>query len=220
VRRRAWRQPRVVPFVAALLVALGLLVHSASASFQGSAARSITVTSAQMTITVGTPGAGAFLTSGASDIAPGDTIERVIDLTPAGTASIFNGWTLTTAGTGNNLDDCNGTDHTNGPTCTTGTAGLASSALQVKVEVCSQAWTAASNPYTCDAVGGAQTVLATRTLGFTDVSLSNMSNSAINRLKVTITFPGGSSDDDTNFQNLSTTVTFTWHGVQRSGQYQ
>jgi hypothetical protein len=207
-----------LPFVAALLVALGLLVRNASAAFTGAQTRSISVTAGTMTITVGTPGSGTFLTTGATNIAPGDTIERVIDLTPGGSPSIFNGWTLTTSGTGNNLDDCNGTDHTNGPTCTTGTAGLSSYALQVKVEVCSVAWTAASNPYTC---GGTQnTVLSQRTFGFTNVSLSNMSNGAINRLKVTITFPGGSSDDDTNFQGLSSTLAFQWKGVQRAGQYQ
>ena len=200
--RRLRRREQWIGLIGALCIAVGLMVSNASANFQGSASASNTITTAQMSITVGTNN----ITTAASNIAPGDTIDRVIDLTPAGTSGIFNGWTLTTTGSGNALDTqcssaCNG------------------DGLQLQVDLCSVAWTGtvATTAYTCS--GSQSAVLASTNVIVTNASLSNMSNSAINRLRVRMTFPGGSSNDDTNFQNLSETITFTFHGVQRAGTY-
>ena len=194
-RREQW-----IGLIGALCIAVGLMVSNASATFQGAATASNSITTAQMSITVGTNN----VTTGATLIAPGDTIDRVIDLTPAGSSGMFNGWTLTTTGSGNALDtqcaaSCNG------------------DGLQVQLDVCNQAWTGtvAVTAYTCG--GSSSTVLSSTNVIVTNSSLSNMSNSAINRLRIRMTFPGGSSNDDSNFQNLSETITFTFHGVQRAG---
>jgi hypothetical protein len=202
LRNRPW-----LTVFGALLISMALLVSNASATFQGTASAAHAITVASMSITVGTNN----VTTGSTTIAPGDTIDRVIDLTPAGTASMFNGWTLTVTaspGTSNLYTQC--------------AAACAGKGLRVTVDLCSVAWTGtvAVTAYTCS--GSTSSVLSiTDANAISAASLSNMSNSAINRLRIRMTFPGGSSDDDTYFQpggsGVGDTVTFTFHGVQRAG---
>ena len=100
LRNRPW-----LTVFGALLISMGLLVSNASATFQGTASAAHAITVASMSITVGTNN----VTTGSTTIAPGDTIDRVIDLTAAGTASMFNGWTLTVTaspGTSNLYTQC------------------------------------------------------------------------------------------------------------------
>ncbi len=207
-RPRTGARKRWLVLFGAVCVSIAIITN-ASATFQGTATQTLAITSATMSITVGTNNLG---TVPSSNIAPGDTIDREIDLTPSGTSGIFSSWTLTvTSNPGNtNLftNACTG--------CAAVHAGL-----RVTIDKCSVAYSGSvpGNALSCG--GTPSSVLAiTDANGISGTTLNNMSTSAINYLRVRITFPGGSSNDDTNYQTLSETLTFTFHGVQRAGQQQ
>jgi hypothetical protein len=142
---------------------------------------------------------GGNLSVGASNIAPGDTIERAVTLTNNGSVDMVSANLTTDAPTTSSALD---TDATNG--------------LQMKVDRCSVAWTVGANPltWTC---GGTQTSV------FTDVpviganrALPGLATTAgtPNHLRVTLTFPGAA---DNTFQDLDSVIRFTFNGVQRAG---
>jgi len=143
----------------------------------------------------------AGLGTGASPIAAGDTMQRAIDLSYSGTIS-FGSATLTTNATSSSLLD---TDATNG--------------LQLAIDKCSQAWTESGPPYTYTCGGSTSTVLASRALIGSSIALSNLTLTAgsTDHLRVTVSFPSAAGN---TLQNQSSTIDYTFTGVQRAGANQ
>jgi hypothetical protein len=110
--------------------------------------------------------------------------------------------TLTTSATSSSLLD---TDATNG--------------LQIAIDKCSQAWTESGPPYTYTCGGSTSSVLASRALIGSAIALSNLTLTAgsTDHLRVTVTLP---SSADNTLQNKSSTIDYTFTGVQRAGTNQ
>jgi spore coat-associated protein N len=187
-----------------LLLSIAVLGSAASiaglgtfATFTSSASTSHTIASGTLSLT--TP--VSRLGTGASPIAPGDTMQRAIDLSYSGTIS-FGSVTLTTSATSSSLLD---TDAANG--------------LQIAIDKCSQAWTESGPPYTYTCGGSTSSVLASRALIGSALALSNLTLTAgsTDHLRVTVTLP---SSADNTLQNKSSTIDYTFTGVQRAGTNQ
>jgi predicted ribosomally synthesized peptide with SipW-like signal peptide len=192
-----------------LLVSLAIVAAAASiaglgtfATFTSSTSASQSVSSGTVTIALGATGASTNrLTVGASNIAPGDTIQRSVDLLNSGSIDL-SGITLTTNATTSSLLD---TDATNG--------------LQMVIDRCSNAWTeggtAPAYTYTCS--GATSSVLASRAVVGSNLTLSNLAaltNGVTDHLRVTLTFPSAAPN---SFQNQSSTIQYTFTGTQRAG---
>ena len=194
-----------------LLVSLAIVSAAASiaglgtfATFTSSTSASQSVSSGTVTIALGATGAATNrLNVGATNIAPGDTIQRSVDLINSGTIT----WpiTLSTTATTSSLLD---TDATNG--------------LQMVIDRCSNAWTeggtAPAYTYTCS--GTTSTVLASRAVIGTNLTLSNLAaltTGVTDHLRVTLTFPSAAPN---TFQNQSSTIQYTFTGTQRAGTNQ
>ena len=169
------------------------------ATFTSSTSASHTVASGTVTIALGATGASTNrLNVGASAIAPGDTIQRSVDLIDQGTLDLASVTLTTQATTSSALD----TDTTNG--------------LQMVIDKCSQAWTESGPPYTYTCGGSTSTVLTSRPVIQSSVTLSNLSSLAAgntDHLRVTLTFPSGASN---TLQNQSSTIQYTFTGTQRA----
>jgi spore coat-associated protein N len=147
-------------------------------------------------LSVAAAGPGNRLTVDASGIVPGDRIERVVDLTNAGTFSLSGVTLTTTAPLSSALD----TDAAHG--------------LQMTVDRCSVPWTEAGTPpgyvYTCS--GTTSTVLATQPVITTGAALANLSATTpgnTDHLRVVLTFPAAAGD---SMQGLSSHLSFTFTG--------
>jgi spore coat-associated protein N len=184
-----------------LLLSIAALGAAASIAGFGTFATFTSSTSVSNTIASGTLSLTApfsRLGTGASPIAAGDTMQRAIDLSYSGSIN-FGSATLTTNATSSSLLD---TDATNG--------------LQIAIDKCSQAWTESGPPYTYTCGGSTSTVLASRALIGSSIALSNLTLTAgaTDHLRVTVSFP---SSADNTLQNQSSTVSYTFTGVQRAG---
>jgi spore coat-associated protein N len=186
-----------------LLGALALLLGGVGtwATFTGSTSVTQGSTgSGTMSLTIPAAGATNRLTLGASDIAPGDTMQRAVNLSVGGSVDLTAITLTTTAPTSSALD----TNATHG--------------LQVSVDRCSQAWTeSGSSPaytYTCG--GTTSVVLASRAVIGSGLALSNLAVTAgsTNYLRVTLTFP--TTADDT-YQGLTSAISYQFAGTQRAG---
>jgi len=192
-----------------LLVSLAIVAAAASiaglgtfATFTSSTSASQSVSSGTVTIALGATGAATNrLTVGASNIAPGDTIQRSVDLINSGSIDL-SGITLTTNATTSSLLD---TDATNG--------------LQMVIDRCSNAWTEAGTApaytYTCS--GAISSVLASRAVVGSNLTLSSLAaltNGVTDHLRVTLSFPSAAPN---SFQNQSSTIQYTFTGTQRAG---
>ena len=187
-----------------LLLSIAVLGSAASIAGLGTFATFTSSTSTSHTIASGTLSLTApvsRLGTGASAIAAGDTMQRAIDLSYSGTIS-FGSATLTTSATSSSLLD---TDATNG--------------LQIAIDKCSQAWTESGPPYTYTCGGSTSSVLASRALIGSSVALSNLTLAAgsSDHLRVTVTLP---SSADNTLENKSSTIDYTFTGVQRAGANQ
>jgi len=157
------------------------------------------VSSGTVTIALGATGASTNrLNVDATAIAPGDTIQRSVDLIDQGTINLAS-VTLTTAASSSSVLD---TDATNG--------------LQMVIDKCSQAWTESGPPYTYTCGGSTSSVLASRALIGSSIALSNLTLTAgsTDHLRATVTFPSAAGN---TLQNQSSTVNYTFSGVQRNG---
>src|SRR5881396_2241348 len=115
------------------------------ATFTSTASQSHTISSGTVTIALGATGASTNrLNIGATAVAPGDTIQRSVDLINSGSLDLAS-ITLTTTASPSSLLD---TDATNG--------------LQMVIDKCSQAWTESGPPYTYTCGGTTSSVLASR----------------------------------------------------------
>lgn len=174
---------------------------STFASFTSSTSVSNTPATGTVTIALGATGASTNrLNLGATDLAPGDTMQRSFDLTNSGTINLASVTLTTTASPSSLLD----TDTTNG--------------LQINIDRCSVAWTeAGSSPaytYTCG--GSTAAVLASRPVIGSSIALSNLTATtagATDHLRITITLPGTAGN---TFQNLTSSITYAFTGTQRT----
>jgi predicted ribosomally synthesized peptide with SipW-like signal peptide len=186
--------------LAFLLVGLG-----AYATFTSTTSQSHSVTTGTVTIALGATGASTNrLNVNASGVAPGDTIQRSFDLIDQGSLNLAS-ITLTTTATASSLLD---TDATNG--------------LQMVIDRCSLAWTEAGTApaytYTCS--GTTSSVLASRALIGSNLALSNLgalTAGATDHLHMTLTLPASA---DNTFQNLTSTIQFSFTGTQRAATNQ
>jgi spore coat-associated protein N len=175
-----------------LLATVAVLGAAASIAGLGTYATWTSTTSQSQSISSGT------VNIGASALAPGDTVQRSVDLTNSGSLDLASVTLTTTAPTSSLLD----TDATNG--------------LQMVIDKCSQAWTEAGPPYTYTCGGSTSTVLASRAVIGSNLSLSNLGATtagATDHLRVTLTLPAGA---DNSFQNKSSTISYAFTGTQRA----
>ena len=190
---------RLLATIAVLGTAASIAGLGTFATFTSSTSASHTVASGTVTIALGATGASTNrLNIGASAIAPGDTIQRSVDLTNSGSLDLAS-VTLTTQATTSSLLD---TDTTNG--------------LQMVIDKCSQAWTESGPPYTYACGGSTSTVLSSRPVIQSGVTLSNLSSLTAgntDHLRVTLTFPSGAGN---SLQNQSSTIQYTFTGTQRT----
>ena len=204
-RRLGWasaQRRKLLVSLAVISAAAGIAGLGTFSTFTSSTSASQSVSSGTVTIALGATGASTNrLTVGASNIAPGDTIQRSVDLIDSGSIDLAS-ITLTTIATTSSLLD---TDATNG--------------LQMVIDRCSNAWTeggtAPAYTYTCS--GATSTVLASRAIIGTNLALSNLSaltNGVTDHLRVTLSFPSAAPN---SFQNQSSTVQYTFTGTQRAG---
>jgi hypothetical protein len=161
-----------------------------------------TVAAGTVTIALGATGAQTNrLDIGASGIAPGDTIERGVDLLNTSSLALAS-VTLTTAATATSVLD---SDATNG--------------LQMQIDKCSQVWTESAAPYTYTCGGSTSSVLASRSVIGSDLTLSNLTLAAsggTDRLRVKLTFPSAS----TIGQGASSTINYQFTATQRAATSQ
>jgi predicted ribosomally synthesized peptide with SipW-like signal peptide len=204
VRIRRGDKPRrslkkVLATVAVLGAAASIAGLGTFATFTSTTSASHTVSSGTVTIALGATGASTNrLNVDASAIAPGDTIQRSVDLLNQGTLDLAS-VTLTTSASPSSLLD---TDTSNG--------------LQMAIDKCSVAWTEAGPPYTYTCSGSTSTVLASRPVIGSNLTLSSLSAltaGATDHLRVTLTFPSGAGN---TLQNQSSTITYAFTGTQRA----
>ena len=205
--RRRPRRTRAAKTLATLAV-LGASASIAGlgtfATFTASTNASQTVSTGTVSIALGATGASTNrLTVNATGIAPGDTMQRSFDLSNNGTIDLASAPTLTTTASPSSLLD---TDATNG--------------LQMVIDRCSTTWTeAGSSPaftYTCG--GSTSTVLASRAVIGSSLALSNINTlitagAGPEHLRLTLTLPSTAGN---TFQNLTSTITYTFNGTQRT----
>jgi spore coat-associated protein N len=201
---------RMLSTRAKLLASTALLAAAAGAaglgtfgSFTSTTSASEAVTSGTVNIAIGAAGGtDNRLTVGASNIVPGDTIQRAVKLTNSGNQAL-GAVTLTTAAAPSSLLD---TDATNG--------------LQMLVQKCTTAWVEANSPkYTYTCTGTTTTVVASQRVIGAAIPMTGLSSvtSGSDFLMVTLTLPATAGN---TFQNLSSTLNFTFDATQRAAASQ
>src|SRR5881394_687637 len=199
-RRRRSRAQKLLATAAVLGATASIAGLGTFATFTSSTSASHTVSSGTVTIALGaTGGSTNRLNVDATAIAPGDTIQRSVDLINQGTLDLAS-VTLTTQATTSSLLD---TDTTNG--------------LQMVIDKCSQAWTEAGPPYTYTCGGTTSSVVASRAVIGNNIAMSNVSdlltNGTTDHLLMTLSLPSGAGN---SLQGLSSTLTYTFTGTQRT----
>lgn len=192
---------KLLATVAVLGAAASIAGLGTYATWTSTTSQNQSISSGTVTIALGATGAATNrLNIGASALAPGDTIQRSVDLTNSGTIDLASVTLTTTAPTSSLLD----IDATNG--------------LQMVVDKCSQAWTeggtAPAYTYTCG--GTPSSVLASRAVIGSFLSLSNLGATtpgATDHLRVTLTLPSGAPN---TLQNQSSTISYAFTGTQRA----
>ena len=191
--------PKLLASIAVIAAAASIAGLGTYATFTSStAAETQALTSGTVSIALGSVNR---LAVGASNLVPGDTVERAVDLTNDGSAGTSQVGSISlgiTASPSSLLD----TDTTNG--------------LQMVIDKCSAAWTEAGPPYTYTCGGSTSTVLASRAVIGSSLSLSNLSSTtagATDHLRVTLTLPGAAPN---SLQNQSSTISYAFTGTQRA----
>jgi spore coat-associated protein N len=189
---------KLIASIAVLGVAAAIAGLGTFATFTSSTSASHTIASGTLSLTSGPTNR---LGTGASAIAAGDSMQRAIDLNYDGSVD-FGSATLTTSASASSALD---TDTTDG--------------LQLAIDKCSVAWTESGPPYTYTCGGSTSSVLASRPLVGSNLTLSNLTLTAgaTDHLRVTVTLPSTAGN---SLQNLSSTLGYTFTGVQRAATSQ
>ncbi len=203
--RRPWSKTmgstskKLLATIAVLGAAASIAGLGTYATFTSTTSQNHTISSGTVTISLGATGAATNrLNIGASGLAPGDTIQRSVDLINSGSLDLAS-ITLTTTASPSSLLD---TDATNG--------------LQMVIDKCSVAWTESGPPYTYTCSGTNTPVLASRAVIGSNIALSSLgatTNGATDHLRVTLTLPSGAGN---TLQNQSSTITYAFTGTQRA----
>ena len=196
-KRRRSRGQKLLATIAVLGATASIAGLGTFATFTSSTSASHTVSSGTVTIGLGASGPANRLSVDATGIAPGDTIQRAVDVINQGSLDMAS-VTLTTQATTSSVLD---TDATNG--------------LQMLVDQCSQAWTESGPPYTYTCGGTTTHPIASRPVigSNLDLGLSPFTSGATAHLLVKLTFPSGAGN---SFQNKSSTIQYTFTGTQRA----
>jgi len=182
------------------------------ATFTSTTSASQSVTAGKVEIALGASGAANRLSVSATNVVPGDTINRVVDLISTSTDPMKT-VNLTTTASGSSVLDTNTTD-----------------GLQMYIRNCSTAWTeAGSSPaftYTCGGTAsavlgssGSPVNIITTTVG--GVSLTNLSSTTTagpvtDHLLITVVLP--QSNTSANLTTPpSSTILYSFTGTQRDG---
>jgi spore coat-associated protein N len=207
--RRPWSKTmgstskKLLATIAVLGAAASIAGLGTYATFTSTTSQNHTISSGTVTIALGATGASTNrLNIGASGLAPGDTIQRSVDLLNSGSLDLASVTLTTTAAPSSLLD----TDATNG--------------LQMVIDKCSVAWTESGPPYTYTCSGTPSTVLASRAVIGSAMALSNLgatTHGATDHLRVTLTLPSGAGN---TLQNQSSTITYAFTGTQRAATNQ
>jgi spore coat-associated protein N len=193
---------KVFGSIAVLGAAASIAGLGTFATFTSSTSASQSISSGSVSIALGATGAATNrLTVNATNIVPGDTIQRSVDLTSSSSDPLGSVSLTTTASPTSLLD----TDATNG--------------LQMTITSCSVPWTeSGTSPaftYTCS--GSTSTVVASRAVIGSNISLSGLnvlsSASGTDHLRVALSLPSSAGN---TFQSLSSTVTYAFTGTQRA----
>lgn len=203
--RRPWSKTmgstskKLLATIAVLGAAASIAGLGTYATFTSTTSQNHTISSGTVTVSLGATGAATNrLNIGASALAPGDTIQRSVDLINSGSLDLASVTLTTTAAPSSLLD----TDATNG--------------LQMVIDKCSVAWTESGPPYTYTCGGSTSSVLASRAVIGSALALSNLGSTtagATDHLRVTLTLPSGAGN---TFQNQSSTITYAFTGTQRT----
>jgi hypothetical protein len=188
--------------VAAGIAGLGTYAGFTSAT----SAQPQNVSSGTLVVDVGATGSVSNrLDVDAADIAPGDTIERTVDLINSGSLDFASLDLTTSAPVTSSLLD---TDTSHG--------------LQMTIDSCSVPWTetavGAGYTYSCSDPGGPTSVLASSPVIQSGVALSSMNAATAggtDHLRVTLTLPTNADD---SFQNQSSTIDYVFSGAARAGK--
>jgi predicted ribosomally synthesized peptide with SipW-like signal peptide len=198
-RRSSGVTRKLIASVAVLGAAASIAGLGTYATFTSTASENHTISSGTVTIALGATGAATNrLNIGASALAPGDTIQRSVDLINSGSLDLASVTLTTTASPSSLLD----TDASNG--------------LQLVIDKCSQAWTESGPPYTYTCGGTTSSVLASRAVIGSNLALANLgslTNGATDHLRVTLTLPSGAPN---TLQNQSSTISYAFTGTQRA----
>jgi spore coat-associated protein N len=170
------------------------------ATFTSSTSASHTVSSGTVSIALGASGTANRLNIGASNLVPGDTVQRAADLNNngTGTADNLSAITLTTTASPSSLLD---TETSNG--------------LQMTIDKCTVAWTESASPYTYTCGGTTSTVLASRPVIGSAIALANLSSlttGSTDHLRVTLTLPTAATNA---MQGQTSTISYNFLGTQR-----
>ena len=203
--RRPWSKTlgstskKLLATVAVLGAAASIAGLGTYATFTSTTSQSHAISSGTVTIALGTTGASTNrLNIGASGLAPGDTIQRSVDLINSGSLDLASVTLTTTAAPSSLLD----TDATNG--------------LQMVIDKCSVAWTESGPPYTYTCGGTTSSVVASRAVIGSAMALSSLgvtTAGATDHLRVTLTLPSGAGN---TLQNQSSTISYAFTGTQRA----
>jgi spore coat-associated protein N len=190
---------KLVATVAILGAAASIAGFGTYATWTSTTSQSHTISSGTVTIALGATGAATNrLNIGASGLAPGDTIQRSVDLTNSGSIDLASVTLTTTASPSSLLD----TDTSNG--------------LQMVIDKCSAAWTESGPPYTYTCSGSTSTLVSSRPVIGSNLSLGSLAALSVggtDHLRVTLTLPGGAPN---TLQNQSSTISYAFTGTQRA----
>ncbi|MQA98824.1 MAG: hypothetical protein GEU78_00790 [Actinobacteria bacterium] len=187
---------KVALSIAAAAFAVALIGVGAYAEWSTSVSKSQTVTAGNVDLTA--PGTNQ-LTVAATGVAPGDTIQRQLDLVNSGSVDLGS----VTLGSGAGASP---------PTIFTDTTD----GLQLGLTSCDQAWTGASAPYTC---AGTATPVYSGPASISPASeeaadLASATAGGTDYLLFELTLPTTAPD---TMEGQSVTIDYTFTGLSRTG---
>jgi hypothetical protein len=197
--RRLALTPKLLTSFAVIGAAASIAGLGTYATFTSStSAQNQALTSGTVSLTIG---AANRLAVGATNLVPGDTIQRAIDINNNGSAgtSQVGSITLTTTAAPSSLLDA---DTVNG--------------LQMNIDSCSKKWDELGPPYTYSSSGTSSVVLASRPAIGSSIALSNvtaLTAGNTDHLRVTLTLPAVAGNA---LQGLSSTISYVFTALQRA----
>jgi spore coat-associated protein N len=189
------RAGKILLSIAVLGAAASIAGLGTFATFTSTTSASHTVASGTVVIALGASGSANRLSVGATGLAPGDTLERAVDVINNGTLDMASVTLATSATTSSLLD----TDATNG--------------LQIVVDKCSVAWTESGPPYTYTCGGTLTNVIASTSVIQSSLGLGALTSGSTTHYRAKLTFPSAAGN---TLQNQSSTIQYSFTGTQRA----